>query len=74
MPPCQFEKADRIGFLLVKGGDTINRFVTGLAGGEDLGMTLNAEDLPDIGEFKVVVQRCAGPDVADFQPAMGLIG
>ena len=37
------------------------------------GETLDAEDLFQVGKFEVVIQLGAGPDPADFDPAMTFV-
>lgn len=61
------------GFVRGQAGDPIDCFLTLFIFLELSELPADTEDLPDIREFKVMVQFASGPDLANFQTAMGFI-
>lgn len=74
MTAAQAEKSGRVSFLRGQAGEAIDGFGAYFLRDDFGGMPLEAEDLGGIGKGEVVRQFGAGPDVADFQAAVGFIG
>lgn len=74
MAANQLQQTGRIGFLWSQAGKAIDGFATLFLSDNFGGLAFDAEDLGGIREGEISRQFGAGPDVADFQSAMGLIG
>jgi len=72
MPPRQFENASRISLLLVERCEPVDDFTANFSGGYFLGVTFYAKDLSDIGEFKVIIEGGATPNLPGLQAPMRL--
>jgi hypothetical protein len=73
MAAAELQQAGRVGFWSRKTGDAVDGLAALFVAGKLGGTALYTEDLADIGEIQIVVELCAGPDVTDFQPSVGLL-
>lgn len=71
---AQTEEAGGVGFLRGQAGEAIDGFRAYFLSDDFGGLALDAEDLGGIGEGEIIRQFGTGPDVADFQAAVGFIG
>lgn len=71
--PGQFQQLIGIGLFGGQAGHTVYDFTSLFVGDQGGDIALNAENLPDIWEEQVSVEFGAGPDVADFEAAVGFI-
>ena len=74
MIPAQRDQAGRAGLLGSETGQAIDGFAAAFAGDDFGDVALDAENLGRIREGEIVGQFGAGPDLADFQPAVAFIG
>ena len=74
MTAAEVEQAGGVGFAGDQAGDAVNGFAVRFGADQVGGVALDAEDLADVGEVQIIVEFGAGPDLADFQAAVGLIG
>jgi len=71
---AQTEESGGVSFLRGQAGEAIDGFGAVFLGDDFGGYPLDAEDLGGIGKGEIIRQFGAGPDVADFQSAVGFIG
>jgi hypothetical protein len=74
MSTAQIQQAGRVGLLGGEAGDAVDGFGAPLFAEQLSGIALDTEDLADVGEVQIAVQFGVGPDVTDFQAAVGFIG
>ncbi len=74
-PVCPEEGEELFGGCATRGagGDAVDPFLSERFGGALFGDALDEEDLGDVGEVEVVIERGAGPDAADLEAAVALI-
>lgn len=74
MSATQLQQAGRVGPLGGEAGNAVDGFAALFIGKDPGGIALDTEDLADMGEVQITVECAAGPDVTDFQSAVGFIG
>jgi hypothetical protein len=74
MAAAQAEESGGVGLLRRKTGEAIDGFGAVFLSDDFGGVSLDTEDLGSIGKGEIASQFGTGPDVADFQSAVGLIG
>jgi hypothetical protein len=70
----QLQQAGRVGLVSGEAGEAVDGLAALVCAGDLGGVALDTEDLADVGEVQIAVECGAGPDVTDFQPAVGFIG
>ena len=68
--PVCFKNTLGVGFVWEATGNAVGDFTRPLPGLFFYGLPFDDESLPDVGEVEVMVEFSAGPDLADFDPAM----
>ena len=74
MAATQTEQGLRTGMFGFKTGDAVNGFGAEFLRHDFRRFTLNGDDLGGVGKIQITVELCAGPDAADFDPAVAFIG
>lgn len=70
----ELEQPGGRGLVRREAGQAADDLVMELAGGEDFAPAFDLKDLAAVGEREVVVEVGAGPDSADLQPAVCVVG
>jgi hypothetical protein len=73
MVAAELQQSGRAGFLGGKAGNAVDRLGALFVAGQVGGSAFYTENLADIGKVQIVVERCAGADLTDFQSSVGFI-